>query len=276
MEGLGKPVNQLVTPSIFGFNKALPERKYDVAAAKKLLADAGFANGFKVQFSFTKDRLPGDTQVGTSIAQMLAAIGIDAAANAQPANVFFPARTRGEFSMSMSGWGTLTGEAHYTLSSLAHSNDKEKKMGAFNVLNYKNAEMDKLLQDAAVEMDECQAQPLSREGERAGAEGSPAAADRCGRLGLGDAEGQGEDHRARGRGYPRHEHQAGEIAQAGRGGGQSRPAPPQPSVRIKHVTHRNRHPRRLRHARAVADDRGRVDRGAASTSPTRFERDGPS
>ena len=77
----------------------------------------------------------------------------DAQANAQPAAVFFPARTRGEFSMSMSGWGTLTGEAHYTLSSLAHSNDKDKKMGAFNVLGYKNPAMDKLLQDAAVEMD---------------------------------------------------------------------------------------------------------------------------
>jgi peptide/nickel transport system substrate-binding protein len=34
MEGLGQPVNQLVTPSIFGFNKALPARKYDVAAAR--------------------------------------------------------------------------------------------------------------------------------------------------------------------------------------------------------------------------------------------------
>ena len=154
MEGLGKPVNQMVTASIFGFNKALPERKYDVAAAKKLLADAGFPAGFKVQFAFTKDRLPGDTQVGTSIAQMLAAIGIDVAANAQPANVFFPARTRGDYSMSMSGWGTLTGEAHYTLSSLAHSNDKDKKMGAFNVLGYKNPEMDTLLQEAAIEMDE--------------------------------------------------------------------------------------------------------------------------
>jgi peptide/nickel transport system substrate-binding protein len=160
MEGLGKPVNQMVTPSIFGFNKSLPERKYDVAAAKKLLADAGYPSGFKIQFAFTKDRLPGDTQVGTSIAQMLAAIGIEAAANAQPANVFFPARTRGEFSMSMSGWGTLTGEAHYTLSSLAHSNDKDKKMGAFNVLNYKNPEMDTLLQDAAVEMDEAKRRGL--------------------------------------------------------------------------------------------------------------------
>ena len=153
MEDLGKPANQMVTPSIFGFNKALGERKYDPAAARKLLADAGYPNGFKLQFSFTQDRLPGDRQVGTSIAQMLAAIGIDAQANAQPAAVFFPARTRGDYSMSMSGWGTLTGEAHYTLSSLAHSNDKDKKMGAFNVLGYKNPVMDKLLQDAAVEMD---------------------------------------------------------------------------------------------------------------------------
>ena len=153
MEGLGKPSSQIVTPSIFGYNKALAERKFDPAAAKKLLADAGYPNGFKIQFYFTKDRLPGDTQVGTSIAQMLAAIGIDATPNAQPAAVFFPARTRGEFSMSMSGWGTLTGEAHYTLSSLAHSNDKDKKMGAFNVLNYNNPEMDRLLQAAAIEMD---------------------------------------------------------------------------------------------------------------------------
>ena len=154
MEGLGSPASQMVTPSIFGYNKSLGERKYDPAAAKKLLAEAGYANGFRIQFFFTQDRLPGDTQVGTSIAQMLAAIGIDARPNAAPAAVFFPARTRGEYSMSMSGWGTLTGEAHYTLSSLAHSNDKDKKMGAFNVLGYNNPVMDKLLQDAAVEMDE--------------------------------------------------------------------------------------------------------------------------
>jgi len=154
MEGLGKAQNQLVTPSIFGYSKNLPERKYDPAAARKLLADAGYPNGFKTVFSFTSDRLPGDRQVGTSVAQMLAAIGVDAQANAQPAAVFFPARSRGEFSLSMSGWGTLTGEAHYTLSSIAHSNDKEKKFGAFNVLGYSSPAMDKLIQDAAVEMDE--------------------------------------------------------------------------------------------------------------------------
>jgi peptide/nickel transport system substrate-binding protein len=163
MEGLGKPVNQMVTESIFGFNKALPPRKHDPAAAKRLLAEAGYPNGFRIQFSFTNDRLPGDRQVGQGIAQMLAAVGIDAQPNAQPAAVFFPARTRGEYSMSMSGWGTLTGEAHYTLSSLAHSNDRERRMGAFNVLGYKNPAMDKLLQDAAVEMDEAKRRKLLEE-----------------------------------------------------------------------------------------------------------------
>ncbi len=153
MEGMGKPVNQLVTPSIFGYNKSLPERKFDIARAKKLLADAGYPNGFKATFSFTNDRLPGDRQVGTSVAQMLAAIGLDVTANAQPAAVFFPARTRGDFSMPMSGWGTLTGEAHYTLSSTVHSNDPVRKFGPFNVLGYNSPQMDKLIQDAAIEMD---------------------------------------------------------------------------------------------------------------------------
>jgi peptide/nickel transport system substrate-binding protein len=160
MEGLGKPQNQLVTPSIFGYSKKIPEAKYDPARAKALLAEAGYPNGFKTVLSFTSDRLPGDRQVGTSVAQMLAAIGIDAQANAQPAAVFFPARSRAEFSLAMSGWGTLTGEAHYTLSSIVHSNDKERRFGAFNVLGYKNPEMDKLIQDAAVELDEAKRRAL--------------------------------------------------------------------------------------------------------------------
>lgn len=145
MEGLGAPANQLVTPTIAGFNKELPALKPDLAKAKKLMEEAGFPNGFKVTFSFTNDRLPGDRQVGTSIAQMLARIGIEVNANAQPGAVFFPARLRGDFSMAMSGWGTLTGEANYTLSSLVHSNDPAKKLGAFNVQNYANPQVDKLI-----------------------------------------------------------------------------------------------------------------------------------
>ena len=121
---------------------------------QQLLADAGYPDGFAVTFSFTNDRLPSDKDVGTTIAQMLASININVDANAAPAAVFFPAKTRGEFSLTMSGWGTLTGESNYTLSSLVHTNDPATNMGAFNVRGYSNADMDKLIEDAAVAMDE--------------------------------------------------------------------------------------------------------------------------
>ncbi|HEX8665502.1 MAG TPA: ABC transporter substrate-binding protein [Beijerinckiaceae bacterium] len=163
MEGLGKPVNQMVTPGIFGYNEKLPELKPNVQRARQLLAEAGYPNGFKVTLNFTNDRLPGDRAVGTSLAQMMARIGLDVAANGQPAAVLFPARTRGDYSMVMSGWGTITGEAHYTLSSLGHSNDPARKMGAFNWRGYKNDQLDKLLQDAAVELDEGKRRTLLEE-----------------------------------------------------------------------------------------------------------------
>jgi peptide/nickel transport system substrate-binding protein len=163
MEGLGKPVNQMVTPGIFGYNEKLPELKPNVQRARQLLAEAGYPNGFKVTLNFTNDRLPGDRAVGTSLAQMMARIGLEVAANGQPAAVLFPARTRGDYSMVMSGWGTITGEAHYTLSSLGHSNDPQRKMGAFNWRGYKNEQLDKLLQDAAVELDEGKRRALLEE-----------------------------------------------------------------------------------------------------------------
>jgi peptide/nickel transport system substrate-binding protein len=154
MEGLGKPQSQMVTPGIFGYNDKLQVTKPNVNRAKELLAQAGFPNGFKVVFNFTNDRLPGDGAVGAAVSQMLARIGIDVQAAAQPGAVLFPARTRGDLSLVMSGWGTLTGEANYTYSSLVHSNAPQLKLGAFNWRGYVNPEMYKYLEAAAVEMDE--------------------------------------------------------------------------------------------------------------------------
>jgi peptide/nickel transport system substrate-binding protein len=53
----------------------------------------------------------------------------------------------------MSGWGTLTGESNYTLSSLVHTFDADKKLGAFNIRGYSNPALDKLIEAAGVEMD---------------------------------------------------------------------------------------------------------------------------
>lgn len=152
MEGTGNPANQIVTPTIFGYNKAIPKAKVDLVRARKLMADAGFPNGFKGVFLFTSDRLPGDRQVGTAVAQMLSRIGISLQTNPQPVAVFFPARARGDFSMAMWGWASLTGEANTMLTSLIHSNDPAKRMGGYNTSGYSNHTLDKLIENAAVEM----------------------------------------------------------------------------------------------------------------------------
>ena len=152
MEGTGKPANQIVTPTIFGYSKSIPQPVYDLGRARKLLAEAGYPNGFKGLFLFTGDRLPGDRQVGTAVAQMLARIGIELQTNAQPAAVFFPARGRGDFSLAMWGWGTLTGEANLTLTSLIHTNDPAKRLGGFNTSGYSNPQLDQMIQAAGVEM----------------------------------------------------------------------------------------------------------------------------
>ena len=54
----------------------------------------------------------------------------------------------------MAGWGTLTGEANYTLTGMFHTNDPKLKLGSFNVSGYSNPTVDKLIQEAGQEMDE--------------------------------------------------------------------------------------------------------------------------
>ena len=153
LEGLGKPANQMMPPGFFGSSEDIPMPTYDPAKAKELLADAGYADGFEVDLYCTADRLPGDGAICQGLGQMLTQVGIKTNVNAISKTVYFPAQARLEYSMFMNGWGTLTGEASYTLGGLAHSNNPDVKLGAFNRIEYKNDEVDQLLQAGATMMD---------------------------------------------------------------------------------------------------------------------------
>jgi peptide/nickel transport system substrate-binding protein len=154
LEGLGKPANQMMPVDFFGSNVDIPMPEYDPEKARKLLADAGYPDGFQVDLYCTSDRLPGDGAICQGLGQMLTQAGITTNVNAISKTVYFPAQARLEYSMFMNGWGTLTGEASYTLGSLAHSNNPEVKLGAFNRIEYKNDSVDMLLQTGATMMDE--------------------------------------------------------------------------------------------------------------------------
>ena len=153
MEGLGSVANQFLPPSIFGYNESLPPLETDVNRAKELLAEAGYPDGFRVSMAFTNDRLPGDRQVGTAVAQMLARIGIDVEADAQPIATFLPKRNAGEFSMAMMGMGSPTGEALGGLNAFVHTKDTDKQLGTFNWSGYSNPEIDRLIQEGGLELD---------------------------------------------------------------------------------------------------------------------------
>jgi peptide/nickel transport system substrate-binding protein len=153
LEGLGKPANQMMPPGFFGSNTSIPMPEHNVERGKALLADAGYPDGFEMDLYCTADRLPGDGAICQGLGQMFSQIGIKTNVNAISKTVYFPAQARLEYSVFMNGWGTLTGEASYTLGSLAHSNNPDVKLGAFNRIEYHNEKVDELLQFGATELD---------------------------------------------------------------------------------------------------------------------------
>ena len=160
LEGLGRPANQLMPANFFGGSKNLPERPFDVNKAKQLLTDAGYPKGFEIDFFCTNNRLPGDSAVCEALSQMWARAGLKVNANALNGTVFFPAQQKGEYSLWMSGWGTLTGEASYTYGSLVHTADAVTGLGAFNKQGYSNPAVDKLLEEGSRTMDDTKRRAL--------------------------------------------------------------------------------------------------------------------
>lgn len=153
-EGFAKPMSQLMPDTFFGASPNLPERRPDLPRARALLAEAGYPKGFEIDFFSTNNRLPGDGALAEALAQQWSRVGLKVNVNALNGTVFFPASQRGEYSMQMSGWGTLTGEAAYTYGALLHGPDPSVGLGNFNRSGYSNPEVNKLLLDGSRTLDE--------------------------------------------------------------------------------------------------------------------------
>ena len=144
LEGLGTPANQLMPEGFFGYTDELPDPVYDLEQAKALLTEAGYPDGFEVDFTCTNNRVPGDAVVCEALAQMWSRLGLTVNAQALNGTVFSPAAANEEYTMAMSAWGTLTGEAAYTYGAMIHSKDEEKGFGNFNRTGYSNPEFDEV------------------------------------------------------------------------------------------------------------------------------------
>lgn len=146
LRGLGQATGALVAPQVNGWTEGVHKRyPYDVAAAQKLLADAGYKDGFEVDFACPNNRYINDEAICQAVAAMWAKIGVKAKLRTLPLVTYFPMIQRYEASIYMLGWGVPTFDALYSLQSLVRSVGAGGD-GNYNVGRYSNPQMDALVE----------------------------------------------------------------------------------------------------------------------------------
>ena len=142
--GANTPSDKPSTPEL---EKRFP---YDRAAAKQLLADAGYPTGFEITLDCPNNRYINDEEICVAVAAMLAQIDVKVRVSAIPKAVYFPKVEKHDTSMYMLGWGGAITDAQTTLDPVLHSKDGKGK-GEYNYGRFANAKLDELADLAAVE-----------------------------------------------------------------------------------------------------------------------------
>lgn len=161
--GQGEASMQLVPDGVFGYNPAL-HPKYDVAAAKKLLADAGYPNGFGITLHGSNDRFLLDGEVAQGLGQFLARGGLKVnKVETLPYSVFSKDAGQGAYDAFVFSFGNSTNEAGRGLMSLFHAYNKETDQGSLNRYRYQNPAVDKAVEAAVAEFDEPKREKMLQE-----------------------------------------------------------------------------------------------------------------
>ena len=152
MDGLATPANQAAPEGMFGWSGAIPPASFDPAAARRLLAEAGYPNGFRLTLHCSNGRYVNDRQTCLQAAQMLSRIGIETTAEAEPQSVFMTRMTAFNATLLLNGWGSY-GDNLIVLRQALHSVDPSRGYGGFNRGRYANPEVDRLIEQAAQTID---------------------------------------------------------------------------------------------------------------------------
>lgn len=154
MRGLSQPTGTLIAPQVNGWTKKADARwPYDVEGAKKLLAEAGYPQGFEVDFACPNNRYINDEEICQSVTAMWAKVGVKAKLRTLPLTTYFPMIQRYEASIYMLGWGVPTFDALYSLQSLVRTVGAQGD-GNYNVGRYSNPQMDALVERIKKEVDQ--------------------------------------------------------------------------------------------------------------------------
>ncbi len=148
MQGGARANGQFLPAGSFGYDPALAHPAYDLDAARKLMAEAGYKDGFHLTMHGPNDRFFNDSQTLQTVAQMWSRIGITAQVDAMPWTAYASRGVRRQFAISLWAWGNNTGEAGNTLFNVVGTRDPKLQRGSYNNAGYSNPQLDALLDQA--------------------------------------------------------------------------------------------------------------------------------
>jgi peptide/nickel transport system substrate-binding protein len=167
LDGAGEPAGQIVPEGIGGADPSLKPTAPDPAGAKKLLAEAGFPQGFGLTIHTSNDRFAGDAETAQAIGQMFAQGGIKVnGVVAQPYNVYASAASKQQFSAFIFSLGNTTPTSATGLRNLLMTPDREAGTGSFNRTHYSNPAFDAKMKEATSEFDPAKRIALLQEATR--------------------------------------------------------------------------------------------------------------
>ena len=154
MNGLSVPSGGLTPSPLGAFNDAQIEARlpYDIAGARKLMAEAGFADGFEVTLDCPNNRYVNDEEICLALASMWAQLKVKVKVNAMPRVTYFPKLEKLDTSMYMLGWGGSITDAE-TMMTPVLRNRGTKGVGDYNYGNSRNDKFDALAAQSSVEPD---------------------------------------------------------------------------------------------------------------------------
>ena len=145
MRNQSDPTGIIMPPFVNGWNETL--NKYpvnDLNAAKVLMTEAGYSDGFDIVLNCPNDRYINDEAICQSVVGMMAQIGINVTLDAKPKAQHFPIAKGGESDFYMLGWGVPTFDSHYIFNFLVHTQTENR--GSWNPTGYSNAIVDAMIQ----------------------------------------------------------------------------------------------------------------------------------
>src|SRR5258706_6734006 len=163
MRGLSIPAGLMVAPQIHPWSQDIDKvAPFNTGSARKLLAEAGFPNGFHVTLDCPNNRYVDDEEICQALVSMWARAGLKVKLNAMPFATYIPKLLKLDTSAYMLGWGVPTFDAQFMLQALVHTKTTGAD-GSFNQGRISDPKLDQMIAAMKVEFDVKKRDALMRE-----------------------------------------------------------------------------------------------------------------